>query len=70
MILKTAVTLGGHTTLKQNETISDEDMFGTCSRLRLTEQQSYDAQNAFLRSEGVLFRAGIGMRMIVCPDDM
>lgn len=53
----------------QNETISDKLMFGTCSRLRLIEQEAYDAQNAFLKSEGTLFRAGIGMRMMVCPDD-
>lgn len=54
----------------QNETISDEYMVGTCSCLRRMEQEAYDAQNAFLRAEGAFFRAGIGMRMMVCPDDM
>ncbi len=54
----------------QNETISNENMLGSCARLRIMEQAAYDGQNAFLKSEGALFRAGIGMRMMVCPDDI
>lgn len=53
----------------RNETMSAESMFGTCSRLRLREQEAYDAQNVFLKSEGALFRAGIAMRMMACPED-
>lgn len=53
----------------QNETISDEGMSGSCSRLRIMEQEAYDVQNAFLKSEGAFFRAGVGMRLMVCPED-
>ncbi len=53
----------------QNETISDEGMSGSCSRLRIVEQEAYDVQNAFLKSEGAFFRAGVGMRLMVCPED-
>lgn len=53
----------------RNETLSVENIFRSCSSLRMTEQQAYNAQNAFLKSEGALFRAGIGLRMMVCPED-
>lgn len=53
----------------QHETISDLAMSGSCSRLRSTEQKAYDGQNDFLQSEGVFFRAGVGLRLMICPED-
>lgn len=53
----------------QNETISDVGMSGSCSRLRTTEQEAYDGQNDFLQSEGIFFRAGVGLRLMICPED-
>lgn len=54
----------------QNETISEKDMLGSCSSLRNMEQEAYAAQNAFLQSEGIFFRAGMGLKLMFCPEDM
>lgn len=53
----------------QHETISDVDLSGSCSGLRSTEKEAYDGQNNFLQSEGVFFRAGVGLRLMICPED-
>lgn len=50
----------------QNETQSDDEMFGTCERLYYTEKQAYTAQDLFLKSEGAFFRASIHLRFFMC----
>ncbi|MDP2561907.1 hypothetical protein [Psychrobium sp. 1_MG-2023] len=53
----------------QNEKRTDDEMFGDCSRLKHSEQEAYHVQNAFLKSQGVLFTAGSGLRMMFCPTE-
>lgn len=52
----------------QNETRSDDEMFGTCQKLYATEKEAYQAQDAFLKSEGQFFRAGNALRFFNCTD--
>lgn len=53
----------------QSETRSDDDLFGTCQKLYATEKQAYEAQDAFLKSEGQFFRAGNALRYFICHDE-
>lgn len=68
-IMSASFLLHEFTHALQNETRTDEQMYGTCARLKQTELEAYDAQNAFLKDEGAFFRAGIGMHMMVCKDE-
>lgn len=52
----------------QNQFQNDDELFGTCERLRATEQAAYDAQDAFLKAEGQFFRAGGTMRFFRCDN--
>ena len=52
----------------QSETKSDDELFGTCQKLYGTEKQAYDAQDAFLKSEGQFFRAGNALRYFICHE--
>lgn len=50
----------------QKKTRNDDDMFGTCQKIYQTEKEVYEAQDAFLKSEGQFFRAGNALRFFLC----
>jgi len=52
----------------QAEFKTEDELFGTCEKLFATEKQAYDAQDAFLKSEGQFFRAGNALRFFNCDN--
>jgi predicted transcriptional regulator len=50
----------------QNELRTEDQMFSTCEKLFQTELQAYNAQDAFLKSEGQFFRAGNALKFFIC----